>query len=552
MVRLVLRFFDAISWLIVALGADYRQFRAILEVKLSLSSRRPMNAFQMHNQKKGSNALLGAMVSFLIMGVFIIFTIWLAGSPLVSMTIVHAFVMTMLSLSLVADFSSVLLDTTDSMILQPRPVSDRTILLARLAHIIVYLGLLTFALSLATFIAGTIRWGWAFPPVFALTLACSVLFAVFAVTLFYLVAMRVTTGERLRDIIVYVQVFMSVFIIVGYQLLPRLIDMNALKNLRIDDRAWIYFCPPTWMAAPIDLLAGHVGGAQLTLAGMSLVIPLLGMWVSVQCLGAGFSRSLNRMDAQPAQAGRKSKRSGASLGAWLGRHIYRSPMHQAVFELVWTLCGRDRQFKQRTYASLAMVLIWPVIWVISGQHDLSKAFAELPQTNKHLLVLYAVSALLPTVLINVRFCGNWQAGWIYTALPVTNPGAVFAASLAAMMCRFVLPVFAFISAVTFGVWGVASLDDILLAGCGVLGVCSFYGVAFGRHFPFSQESSMAQSSGRAGQNLLLMVIPLALGGLHYVLLLFYPGMILPAAIPVLLLATLGFHRLGRTSWEQVE
>ncbi|NTW37527.1 MAG: hypothetical protein HGB17_15710 [Syntrophobacteraceae bacterium] len=62
---------------------------------------------------------------------------------------------------------------------------------------------------------------------FLLTLACSIALIVCAVNLFYVAAIRFTSGERLRDIILQFQVVMSVGVFVGYQFLPRLMDMKA-------------------------------------------------------------------------------------------------------------------------------------------------------------------------------------------------------------------------------------------------------------------------------------------------------------------------------------
>ena len=176
MVSWFLRLFDSVAWLIRAVGADYPQFRAILEAKLTMDTRRTTVGYQVYRKDKDKpgNALLATLVWYAFMGVMIAPAAFVADSALVGLTFVHATVMMMLGLSLVADFSSVLLDTTDVAILHPRPVSGRTILTARIAHIVIYLALLSLSLSLLVFIGGTFKWGFLFPPIFLLTLICSV------------------------------------------------------------------------------------------------------------------------------------------------------------------------------------------------------------------------------------------------------------------------------------------------------------------------------------------------------------------------------------------
>jgi hypothetical protein len=552
MVKLLLRFFDAFSWLVRAFGVDYAQFRAILETKLTLDTRRPMMAGGRQHAAKQGNAFAGSLVFYAFMGLFISFSSQMAGSPLVGMTIFHAFAMTMLAMSLIADFSSVLLDTTDNLILQPRPVNGRTILAARIAHICVYLTLLTLSLSLAVLIAGTYRWGAMFPPVFLLTLACSVALIVCVVNLFYVAAIRFTSGERLRDIILQFQVVMSVGIFAGYQFLPRLMDMKAIKDLRIDDELWIYVFPPAWMAAPIDLLAGHVGAPQLILSGMALILPIFGLIAVTRVLGPRFSQALATLDAAPIPRKAAAKDAHSRpLAQTLASLFCRTPTGRAAFEFVWLLCSRDRQFKLRTYPSLAFVLLLPILWVTTGYHGLRAALADLPTTHKHLLALYGACAMLPSVLIQLRFSDNPQSAWIYTALPIRVPGEVLAAAIKALMVRFVLPAFILLAGGTLAIWGPAVWDDITLAACTTLLMCMAQALLMGRFFPFSQPFAVADASGRMSKSLLLILIPAGLGGLHYALT-FSPPMV-PLAIPVaLILSLLMYRAYARTPWSAVE
>mgnify|MGYP000953688869 CR=1 FL=1 len=71
MVKLILWLFDAVAWLIRSLGADYSQFRAILENKLILDTRRRMMMTVHKRKKKPGNAFAGTLVFYGFMGVFI-------------------------------------------------------------------------------------------------------------------------------------------------------------------------------------------------------------------------------------------------------------------------------------------------------------------------------------------------------------------------------------------------------------------------------------------------------------------------------------------------
>ena len=61
--------------------------------------------------------------------------------------IVHTYIIFMMAMTLVTDFATVLLDTTDNQVILPRPVSSKTLFMARLVHILLYLLQFTIALS---------------------------------------------------------------------------------------------------------------------------------------------------------------------------------------------------------------------------------------------------------------------------------------------------------------------------------------------------------------------------------------------------------------------
>ena len=132
MIRLLLLVTDSLSWLIRLLGGDYAQFRTILETKLTLDSRRPMWGLAGRRDREKGGAFVGAMIFYALIGIVLGSILWRVGSPLVGLTIVHTTVLAMLTMTLIGDFTNVLLDTTDNAILQPRPVSGRTLFLARM------------------------------------------------------------------------------------------------------------------------------------------------------------------------------------------------------------------------------------------------------------------------------------------------------------------------------------------------------------------------------------------------------------------------------------
>ncbi len=549
MVDLLLRLFDVFQIPLVRLGVDYRQFRAILEAKLTLDSRRQTPWAQRADKKSGWGSMAVTMLFYGFIGLFAASILFGARSALTGMTIVNAFIMTMIAMAVIADYSTVLLDTRDNAILQPRPVGGRTILVARIAHILIYLSLLALSLSLATIVTGTIVLHPLFPVVYLVTLCCSVGLVVCLASVFYLVAIRLMDAERFRNVLMYAQVGMSVLIFGGYQFLPQLLDFRVLRDLTIDDRWWIYVLPPAWMAAPIDLLTGHAGVPQIVLTCLAFVVPVAAMWIMVRELAPRFNRALAMLDATPAD-GKNSARetAGPSLLCRVFRLASRRPAERAAFELIWQLTARDRQFKLRTYPSMAMMFVMSFAFLLfSDPRGMRYALENLPQTQKYLFPLYFACAMVPMIVLQLRYSDKHEAAWIYGALPLARPGDVLMGGLKVVLVRFVVPTSVLVAGVVLAIWGVSKLPDIVLAFCAIVLAAILQSLLFGRRLPFSEGYGVMEGSGRSAKGFLLLVVPGILGGAHYVLLLVPGGVVMaiPAVVLIVILVARGY---SNTDW----
>jgi hypothetical protein len=457
-------------------------------------------------------------------------------------------IMLMVAMSLIADFTSVLLDTRDNAILHPRPVSGRTALLARIAHVATYLSLIALSLAIGTLIAGAFAVHPLFPIVYTFSLACAVSMVVLFVNLFYLVALRFTNGERFRDMILYFQIGMTMVVIGGYQLLPRLIHADKIRELRIDDQGWIYLWPPTWMAAPADLLAGHSGRPQIILAALAVTVPLVGLWAVVRFLAPRFNRALARLDVTPTTSERSSAATRSSPLSRLASFCSFRPVQRATFELIWYLCSRDRHFKLRAYSAMAFLFLFVFIIMINSPHGFLAGLRKLPETHKYLFLLYLGSTVLASILMHLRYGGTHEPAWVYLALPVARPGDILMAGLKVVLARFVVPTMAIVVVLCLAVWGPGIWPDMILALSVTLLMAGVDAMLFLRRFPFSESYSVRDASGRLGRQLFVLALPFALGGLHYTMLVTRPSTVLLAVPIVLIGALLILRRYAGTDW----
>ncbi|MHC4442651.1 MAG: hypothetical protein ACYTA5_08670 [Planctomycetota bacterium] len=554
MTNLVLRLFDYLAWAIKGAGIDYAQFRAILELKLTMDGRRTMGTFDTKPQKKAKNKLGLTVFTYTMMGFFVGAMTLIIKNPFISMTLVYAFIMTMTALALIADFSSVILDSTDNAIFLPRPIGGRTILAARIAHISTYLSLIVLSLSLGTLVIGVFSISVLFPIVFLATLVCSTTMVLCLVSIFYLLAARMMNVERLKDIILYFQILMTVVVIGGYQIIPRLLTSNLQVFDSSQIRWWFYLIPPAWMAAPIDMLAGSVGVHQLALTILAVGVPALSLFVLIYKLAPRFHESLSVLESDSGPATKlKSSSTRFSLLAGLAPFISRDSRERAAFELTLQLCSRDRKFKLRTYPGFAMVLIVSASFLLHfgrGQ-GFSVMMASLRESKTYLVLLYIGCMMIATCIVYLKYSDRYEAAWFYHVLPFRVPGVVLMGAFKAVLLRFVLPINILLAVVTFATWGAKIWLDVIVSVCVTLLISLVYALIIGRRFPFSEKFAVTETSGIVVLNMLPMFLVAAIGGLHYILI-SQPLLLGLFALIVLIVSAFLMRVYARTSWKTLQ
>jgi hypothetical protein len=535
--------FDRFARPLEAAGIDYRHFRAILAVKFTLDRRRQ------HGWVQGSKRVSPLTWSLIVhagMG------LWLAALPLAipsvltAMTMGISVVMVMLAFDLVADYSALLLDSTETTMLAARPVAAHTLLAARLAHVGTYLTMYVGALAAATSIVGTLHWGLLFLPAYLLSLLAAVVLVLATVTIVYLVIMRVVSRERLRDSVLHAQLAMTVLTVAAYYF-GSAVDLRG--SLGIEDRAWVYFYPPAWLAGMPAFMVGRADAQALLLSVIGILAPLALAAIAMR-LAPGF-----RPDVAETVSGRVSQPS--PLARTLARWTTRSPAARGVFELVWVLAARDRQFKTRTYPGLLAIVLFVVAFALLAHSGVwGDQFREL-HANMHLFLLYYGILVIPTPILMVIYTDRPEAGWVYRGLPIERPGTALVAGVQVMFIRFILPVFAAIAAVVLALWGPRTIIDIGLALATTILVTFCFAMITGRRLPFSSPPPGGASGTRAGAVVGGMSLVFALGVGHWLLGRIQTPLPQPwpvvIAIPVMmLLACIPARACASTRWSDLK
>ena len=522
-----------------SMGVDTGHLATILEMKLSLDDRRKKTFLsRKNNTTEDKDASYGtlAFMMFLFMGALYVIPLLLINDRVTGLALSMGMMIFFLAATLITDFTSVLIDVRDNLILLPRPISDRTFVLSRLLHILVYILKVVIPMSIPTTIALGIMEGPMGILGYVLALPFLIIFTIFAVNAIYLLILRITTPERFKSIITTVQVVFAIIVYAGYQLLPRLMNMVIIESYTIPETGWGLLLPNYWFAALWKLVAqGGGSDFQVAAAMTALLLPLALIWVVVRVFAPSFNRKLGLItgsDGGNFSQGRSDKEK--SLANLFSPMLCRNKAEQMGFEFTWKLTGRLRDFKLKTYPIFGYILVLLIILLLPRKGVALDEMLKGLRTEKylHLAILYLSSLFLMTAMSTTRYTEKHGAAWIFEVAPLARPGHVIAGSVRAMLTKFFVPLFMMAVAFLVAVAGWKILPDILLSFTSQLLMIYVMVYFSGILLPFSMPQDNAQKGQSVLVNILMLLLITGIIGIHYL------TKFLPVSIWILIPATL--------------
>jgi len=541
-------------------GVDTDQLYQIIKVKLLMDNRRPnaMNGVRRgasNNTKVRSPVM--TMVATLFIGCMMALVLLLNTAPYVGQTFYFIIFMVMMSLILISDFTTVLIDTRDQFILLPRPVNDRTIAVSRILHISIYV----LRLALLQGLPGMIFIGFIDGPLAVLIFFIEVLEAtflsIFTVNIIYLLMMRSVSPQKFKDIVSYFQIAFSVLIFVTYYLLPRLINISVLENIDLLKHWWAYALPPVWITALNELTMhpGRSGSLTGILAVIGFAVPLLGLWFVAKVLAPGFNRRLAVMatsDGNSNSAVNIKKAAKFNLIEKLSNIVAPDPVENAGFRITWKMAARSREFKMKVYPAFAYVPVYFLYFALNGKGEsVGDRVSKLQSGHYYVFLIYLCTFVLTTVLMNISMSAKYKAAWVYYALPIDQPGKILSGMFKAIVTLYFFPYCLVVGTVVVIVWGPAAINDVILAFL----VSVIYGMLMAlfmvKGLPFSRPVSNKQAGGRIVASILLLVFIGAIGFGHYELMQWETAIWI-LILPFLFFNWLMFHYYKKQTWDNIE
>lgn len=510
-----------------SLGADIHQLRAILQVRLKLDDRRPMamGRQSMGTKKKKPVRFMTWLSVFISAVIGFMYTVPLIlEDTFMGLWLYYSMFLVMLSIMLISDFSSVLFDSKDKLIILPRPVNEKTYLLSRMLHMVIYLFRIVLPMSLPGWIIMGVGKGWKAALWFPYNIIMLTFLALFIVNGAYLLIMKLSRPGKFKDVLSSFQILFSIAFFVVIYTLPSAVRSPDFLRLSHDQFPWAAYTPTYWLAASWSWIqADKVWSYTPWLSILSFSAPFVLMWVTVRSLAPVFARRMADIDTTEVPVVSKKEKTKRLANPSRSSLLYlrfantfnKSPFSRAGFIIAWLQTGRSRNFRLRVYPMFAYVPVYVFYLLTQSDKPLSQVWRDLPSSSSHILLLYMTSMVVLQLLSMLVYSDQYKASWIYYSSPVPVPGAIMAGAFKAVWIKYFLPMFVLVSLFVLSIWGVSALLDIALAFINV----SFFAlvvmqVAY-RRLPFSSLEHLNEKSNRFLKTMFIMLLPMSIGFGHY-------------------------------------
>jgi hypothetical protein len=452
---------NAVLWprfLYQKMGVDTGILRTILTYKLLMDDRRP-NTFHKTGNQQGEKPVtastLGTMLLSAGVGLLFITSFFVSRNLLTCGFLYFTMFIVMLALTLISDFTSVLIDVRDNFIILPKPVNDSTFIVSRMLHITVHVSKIMLPMAAPGIITAGIRFNPAASAALLLAVLLATLFTIFLINAMYLLVLRLATPEKFKNIIAGIQIAFAVIIYGAYQVVPRLFSESIINQFNIGFHPAYLLAPPYWFAAVLQLISQPQAEWVLFAAVfLALLMPAAGVWLVVRFFAPMFNRKLGQIAGSGGEAiptiRSKSSRHSSRYSYWLAKWFTQPGLERESFLFSWKMMLRSREFKLKVYPGIGYLLVLAIMPVLRHKEGLAGFWQSLqindPGSRFTITITLYVSAMVGlTALQELDHSAHHKASWIYRCSPLATPGILISGSAKAALAQFFIPVFLIIA-----------------------------------------------------------------------------------------------------------
>ena len=485
----VLKIIDKLSGLYKKAGVDYDAFRLILNVKLTMDGRRKATVFNdTKKNKEDSNQFYKALIMYAFFGVFIGLMLMFDINKMYMMTVYFSAIMFMILTIFISDFSYVILDVRDKNILFTKGVDSKTINAAKITHVVIYMIYLTLALVGVSFLI-SFKYGGLYSLIFILEIILLDIFMIIITALVYLFVLKFFDGEKLKDMINFVQIILSVVMVVGYQIIPRLFGVFDISDISYKEKIWHLLIPPMWFSAPLSIISGEeITLIKIIMCLLAIAVPIISMIIYIKSIPS-FENNLQKLNNNEDKIKEKNK-----LLIKINNLFCKDNSERAFFNFSLGIMNSEREFKLKIYPNLALGIVLPVLFLFPSidRNNIGGIFDNI-RNSRFYLTIYAFALVIPNILIMLRYSEKYLGAWIYEVAPIMETSSIFKGVIKAALYKLMLGPYIILSLIFIIIFGPRVIIHLVIAFLGfILLMIINFGV-LKKVFPFSQKFEATNS-----------------------------------------------------------
>lgn len=498
----LLKFLDKFKGLYTRVGVDYEKMRIILKIKLTLDRRRTSTIMGSSNKKdeESENSFVYALIMYGIIGAFIGIIILSSSNAMFSFSIAFGMFMFFVLTSFISDFSNVLLDVRDKNVIGTKGVNNKTIAAAKVTHICYYIFLISLALSWLSII-GMFRFGILTGILFLGELIVVDILMIVITALIYLFILRFFNGEKVKDIINFVQIALTIVMTIGYQFLGRMFNVFDL-NIVYKSRIWNLLLPPMWFAAPLYAVnGGEINKIIIMLITLAFIVPIIAIILYLKNISK-FEDSLSKLNSVRNNEKEKSKGVFYRFGRW----TCRNNEEKAAYNLSVSVMKREREFKLKAYPNLGFIIIFPILFIFIFTNNY-EGIESIPLSMS--LNIYWFILMIPSILMTLQYSNDYKAAWIYESVFIKDTSNIYRGAYKALIVNLLLPLYLVESVIFTVIFGIQVLGILIIVFIFLLIFIVAEHIIGKLSLPFTTKAGVVNN----GSNLLNILLGMILVGI---------------------------------------
>ncbi|MGL4664584.1 MAG: ABC transporter permease [Clostridium butyricum] len=498
----LLKFLDKFKGLYTRVGVDYEKMRIILKIKLTLDRRRTSTIMGSSNKKdeESENSFVYALIMYGIIGAFIGIIILSSSNAMFSFSIAFGMFMFFVLTSFISDFSNVLLDVRDKNVIGTKGVNNKTIAAAKVTHICYYIFLISLALSWLSII-GMFRFGILTGILFLGELIVADILMIVITALIYLFILRFFNGEKVKDILNFVQIALTIVMTIGYQFLGRMFNVFDL-NIVYKSRIWNLLLPPMWFAAPLYAVnGGEINKIIIMLITLAFIVPIIAIILYLKNISK-FEDSLSKLNSVRNNEKEKSKGVFYRFGRW----TCRNNEEKAAYNLSVSVMKREREFKLKAYPNLGFIIIFPILFIFIFTNNY-EGIESIPLSMS--LNIYWFILMIPAILMTLQYSNDYKAAWIYESVFIKDTANIYRGAYKALIVNLLLPLYLVESVIFTVIFGIQVLGILIIVFIFLLIFIATEHIIGKLSLPFTTKAGVVNN----GSNLLNILLGMILVGI---------------------------------------